>query len=390
MPNVTRPFLAVVVLATSVRSFLAPNQVEREKAEDEYDEDIYGNEEPVLVSEPHDGGSLWVDGASAPEAVTNSSVTMVLLDRWYLGLFNCWATRFFKFSSKRELHLVALDSKAANHTRAWQAAHPDLPVKLFVAPRPVKGKKRPGPMLKAAEYIKRLKQKGPNTLRWKRSNRTWQKAPKPRYLRQLTGQRHATVWPSDLYQREIWRSLRQRLGSGYKDVLHVDLDAWYMADPWPVLDSKRYSPFDLVASIDDKQHCYPADVCKTWHNNFGVINIGFTLFRNTPATRAVVDHLDGVWARGEAPREPHNFSDQFMLNRHIASLGCHWGPKSPDFAQGYCGDVAMALLSTDYVNRKYPGTLIAHGKNGPLLKEVCGSDVSWTQVRRRRARRKTW
>lgn len=262
------------------------------------------------------------------------SVTMVLLDQEYLDFFPCWVDLFVRHSSNPNLHVVALDATATKGVSAWAEEHPHIPLRV--------------------------------------STVFSDQGKEPTSVRMLaeTSWNESSIWPSNQYQEEIWKSLLQRMEEGYKEVLHADLDVWFRSDPWKWFDSDGTRGLDIVASMDG---CYPEDVCETWNNHLGVINVGFTLFRNTPGVRKILAHLHSVWEMGEAPSEPHNMSDQFMLNRHLASLGCTWEdtvmpPHVEAMSYGNCGDVAFGLMSKDLI-WKTGGSLALHSRNPGLLKK---------------------
>lgn len=265
------------------------------------------------------------------------SVTMVLLDQRYLDFFPCWIDLFLRHSSNWNLHVVALDANATKGIMAWAEEHPDVPLQVSTA--------------------------FPNEV------------TEPTSARLLAewSSFESSSWPSEHYQEEIWNSLLQRMEEGYKEVLHADLDVWFRSDPWKWFDSDGTRGLDIVASIDGLMHCYPEDVCKTWHSHFGVINIGFTLFRNTPAIRKVLAHLHSLWEEGRVPSDQHDKSDQFMLNRHLASLGCTWeGKRIPRHIEalkyGHCGDVALGLMTEELVGRTL-GSLALHSRTPRVIKE---------------------
>lgn len=260
-------------------------------------------------------------------------VTLVLFNgnADYNQLFDCWVKRFQSYSSSKALHVVTLDKEALTHANSYSETEHEVVVDES--------------MLALKQSVSFVGDR-------------------------LDSASHAS-WPSNAYQRVIWKSIEDRLKSGYSEVLHSDIDAFYMQDPWKMLHDANITDADLVASSSG---CFPEDVCKTWKKTI-VANPGFMMFRNTPEMLKVLAHLNEVWDKGEVPEDPHEFSDQFMLNRYLAGLGCTWSENKPGgFLRGVCGGLKMAFLPQEMVSQGHIASYISHGRQGPPA-ALCAASV---------------
>merc|ERR1719440_1558886 len=92
----------------------------------------------------------------------------------------------------------------------------------------------------------------------------------------------STRFPSPWYHRCFWTALEKRLSAG-NSVLHSDLDAFLVGDPWPYLNAGNSMKVDIQSHFQDDRA--PGT---SWELT---LNPGFMLFRNTPALVSAVGEI---------------------------------------------------------------------------------------------------
>lgn len=76
-------------------------------------------------------------------------------------------------------------------------------------------------------------------------------------------------------------------------------------------------------------------------------------FRNSAPVRALISDILDQFTRQQAPCDPHERSDMFMLNRRLVAGGCDWRPSnSSGVWRAFCAKLNItAALFTDAVCR---------------------------------------
>mmetsp|Transcript_89153 Transcript_89153/g.260635 ORF Transcript_89153/g.260635 Transcript_89153/m.260635 type:complete len:310 (+) Transcript_89153:54-983(+) len=260
-------------------------------------------------------------------------VTVVLVDQNYEQLWPCWAQTMADVNRELPLSIVPMDSTSAQFVKSWILTHPGvLDVTLDES------------------YLVSAAQKGSSL--------------------------HKGRWPPDVYSRIIWQAIQARLHEGHEAVLHSDLDALVMRDPWEML--ANAGDEDIVIAADSYPSGYP----------HGAFNTGFALYRNTTGARQLVDGLVKIWDAGTQPKDKHQLNDQWMFTDFLNNLTCTAGesrrwPVTNGFHRGACGPVKLAVFTTqvlrgslpcqtfDACKGMMPKATVVH-QRGPVLLDKCG------------------
>lgn len=279
---------------------------------------------------PPTATETWRPGPSGISTPDNT-VAFVIFDSNYKAMFFCWL-RWYLASKPRlkALDVVALDNETIDVMRKWNEEHPGLVRKIL-----------PGLQLVHKHYA--------------------------------TGPRR--LWPSNLYQHAIWSSILELMKDG-EHIFHLDTDAFVFFDPWGLFQTRTMLEADVVGTCD----CFGPG-CQEWGCS---LNPGVMFFKNTEATKAVIRGILKIWEEGRAPKDEHQMSDMFMLNRYILDQGnCTF---NGNFRNATCPGLAFkwALFVHGVVARGHtcgdplaPGLLercrrekisIAHGRNGMEVK----------------------
>lgn len=300
---------------------------------------------------------------SAPK-YTRNATTMVLFDGNYNKLFDCWSRLFLDAAgaSNPSLLAVPLDDLARIHVDLWGQRHPDILVHRDVEVPRADSKGRP---IGEAPAETRLWAAGRANYGLKASR---------------------SSWPSSVYSKEFWVAMKKSLDAGV-DVLHADLDAFIVDDPWRLFTLEHVADADLVGSTDNQ----PLDVSREWGFT---LNPGFMLFRATPHVRELVDYMidkwenDRFWEVGNWGAERHDCNEQYLMNRYLSKLGCEWEDRRHEKVRtarylGHCGGLRVAVLPEERVSRKRTcGDVAAcradyktvvHSKKSPVLRDLCNA-----------------
>jgi hypothetical protein len=173
--------------------------------------------------------------------------------------------------------------------------------------------------------------------------------------------------------RAVSAGLLRELSKG-KDVLHLDVDAFLLRDPWREL-RDTYPTADIVGSADCAGPGPSMAQCgwfmnEAYRRRHGarnplaevgfMVNTGVAYFRSGPRT------LDVVRAADLAVQEGRSTNEQTALNEELAERRCHWatleGTPSPGGLQ------AFALLSSK--------ALVGHCRDGLQVVVLPMSTVS--------------
>eukprot|EP00440_Ansanella_granifera_P029726 gb/GFBE01032289.1/.p1 GENE.gb/GFBE01032289.1/~~gb/GFBE01032289.1/.p1 ORF type:complete len:297 (+),score=54.40 gb/GFBE01032289.1/:1-891(+) len=274
-----------------------------------------------------DAISLKTDAATM-EDTTGGPIMMVTFDHRYLPLWNCWAQALIDVNKKYPVSVVALDAEVAEGVKEWAKSHSQL--RVVVDDSHVPDEKKVA----------------------------------------------MSMWPPTSYERLLWTAIQDRFKEGYSAVIKSDLDALLMRDPEPLL--ANGSDADMILAPDG----YPPG------NKHGSFNPGFSLFRNTPATKNVINGLANAWATNTQPKDGTGENDQSMLSAALNKLGCTEGlgakwEMSNGYHRGQCGSVKLALFKDQILRgthcsgtwslcmSQHQAAYVYHDRD-PMLKKKCG------------------
>lgn len=297
----------------------------------------------------------WSSGLATPSAHA-AGVTLTIFDGHYAQLFPCWIDLLRKSGSTRAVDVVTLDQSASDFVANWTLHHPS----------------EASAMLRTVEH------------RWNSVSPVSAPQGKRLLLAQSRSQLWSTShhrhqrWPSNHYQRVIWSVIQARLLSG-EDVLHLDLDALPIKDPWELLSGAGAD--EMVAT---------ADIVSAGGTPAGqILDPGVMLLRSRPETLKAVNTIVDLWDRGLQPSKRHDFSDMHMLNAYVARQGCQWSQLQEGRVHGKCGQLQALVIAKGIQRGSHCGDLeecrrrelyVLHGRSDTISEEMCGAYGLHTHV----------
>lgn len=245
--------------------------------------------------------SLQVDPKSN---LTDSMVTLVMFDSNYQDLWRCWMDYWQKSGTKQQLDVVVYDKIAEAVVNSWQGDHPGVKMNAHTV---------------HSDYEKLVNKKKEFVVASEQFDREL-------FLRDGMHLGSSTRWDSPVYEVNFWKQIKERLNDG-KDVLHMDVDAIPVGNPWDPVDR-------MLGAVPDADIIVSGQSCT-------LCGIQYMFFRNTKAAHEVVDyHLkewDDYFSRGEItpaelrtetqcpPADPRNHrpcEPQLAFGKYQEKFGC--------------------------------------------------------------------
>lgn len=231
------------------------------------------------------GPTLGSDANLARENEANGPVVFTLMSdprllmydqvKSLYQVFDCWFNQFLKVSSSGDVDVLTLDDATHDYMNTWVSAHPDAKGRIL---------------------HRQPEQRETN-------------------LQSVNRAYHRVDWAGKDYMLQIFPGIQKHLLSG-RQVLHSDLDAVWVRDPWPTLNQilKEHPDVDIIGST-----MYGPEA-----NGKPDINIGFTLFMPTKNTLGAIEDLTRIGEQGKVVRRMmgHLPGDQDSLIHRIGV--CTW------------------------------------------------------------------
>jgi hypothetical protein len=308
-------------------------------------------------------------------SIAKTYTTMVMLDYNYRHLFKCWAKLFAMHSSIKTLDVVALDHWVTDYVKDWQKSNAELSITLDTC-IPKKGSvaMRWQPPTEH-EAVTSLVSSGPSG-----------NGSLP--LRGFDADGPAHTYPGPWYSKCFFEGLLLRLNKGI-NVVHSDLDAFHVGDPWPYYVAPANRNYDLMSGSEN----WPADA--SIHGE--VLNPGHMLFRNSASVKRILAELI---QENDVELSTHGFvwNEQATLGKHLRKQngGCGKWDKSNTskmlpgttikawevVLSGHCGDVNLSVGIVP-LNREpcglpekcaAKGIVIVHGRH-LVMEQLCNATV---------------
>eukprot|EP00929_Paragymnodinium_shiwhaense_P042135 TRINITY_DN21855_c0_g1_i1.p1 TRINITY_DN21855_c0_g1~~TRINITY_DN21855_c0_g1_i1.p1 ORF type:complete len:542 (+),score=96.01 TRINITY_DN21855_c0_g1_i1:225-1850(+) len=367
-------------------------------------EDEHGNK-AVVVAEGETGTSKATDSSVdqrdyPTHADLSKMTTMVLFDYNYKNLLDCWGKYYMERSSVKRLDLVALDPEAQAFAKAWrdkqasslrEAISVDtcLPAKGDMAERwqptqsttgaPSVAKTPQKPLAPDSQANRQTKRKPavPVAARAHAAGKTQPHKKENKLLEETEDVESDMAMPGPWYDRCFWKHLLSRLERGLT-VLHSDLDAFFVGDPWPYLNAQELLKTDVLAHSDQ----WPPKA-----TNWGfALNTGFMMFRNTLSMINLVRELHVETFNVSMPNHT-----QFLFSHRLSSFDCKFNrtlvttaPKNYSMMVGQCHTFRVGVDPLKQCRGHSCGTaktcanagyIVVHGR-GNTIDSMCNGFVS--------------
>eukprot|EP00929_Paragymnodinium_shiwhaense_P040842 TRINITY_DN21260_c0_g1_i3.p1 TRINITY_DN21260_c0_g1~~TRINITY_DN21260_c0_g1_i3.p1 ORF type:complete len:389 (+),score=77.96 TRINITY_DN21260_c0_g1_i3:124-1290(+) len=228
-------------------------------------------------------------GSSSTQTATTA---LVIFDYHYKYLLPCWGKHYLQASSIKTIDIVALDPDAKKYAQDWAAAHSGAtinvdacipekgdPMEKYQPPQPS------GDLSKVRKNLYGVEGAGEDDEKENTGN----------------------AMPGPWYDKCYWKALNERLDRGIA-VLHSDLDAFIIGDPWPFLNAENTANVDIQSHVDP----WPPDAT---HWGFAM-NTGFMFFRPSPVLKTVVRDVRAQADSQSTPPHTQGLFSSFVSSQY--------------------------------------------------------------------------